>query len=98
VSYDPVWSPVGDTILFVTAASGNDEIYRIGSDGSGLQQLTQNEWEWDKHPSWSPDGQQIVFFSNRSGQDQIYIMAADGSNVHPISDGNGNDTYPVWIK
>ncbi|MEZ4635355.1 MAG: DPP IV N-terminal domain-containing protein [Caldilineaceae bacterium] len=98
VSYDPAWSPVGDSLLFVSAESGNDEIYRIQADGSGLQQLTQNDWEWDKHPSWSPDGQQIVFFSNRTGMNQLFVMNADGSNVRRISDDVSNDAYPVWIK
>lgn len=98
VSYDPAWSPVGDSVLFVSAESGNDEIYRIQADGNGLQQLTRNDWEWDKHPSWSPDGQQIVFFSNRTGKNQIFVMNADGSNVRRISDDVSNDAYPVWIK
>jgi Tol biopolymer transport system component len=99
IAYDPVWSPVGNTIAFVSPAPGNDEIFLINADGTGLTQLTSNEWEWDKHPSWSPDGSQIVFWSNRDTQrKQIWVMNADGSNLRNLSNNNFNDWDPVWVK
>ena len=113
VAYDPVWSPLGNPIAFVSPESGNDEIYTINRDGSELQQLTFNEWEWDKHPSWSPDGSQIVFWSNRESASnpgptnpndgnlrvkQIWMMNADGSNVRNLSNNPYNDWDPVWVK
>ena len=42
----------------------NDEIYLKPVHGLGFQRLTDNDWEFDKHPSWSPDSAQIVFCSN----------------------------------
>ncbi len=99
IVYDPVFSPTRDEIAFVATESGNDEIWRMRSDGSELVQLTRNEWEWDKHPSWSPDGQQIVFFSNRTGNSQLWIMNRDGSDQRILMDwGPYNDTNPVWVK
>ncbi len=99
ISYDPVWSPKGDPIAFVSAESGNDEIYLINADGSDLRQLTTNEWQWDKHPSWSSDGTQLVFWSNRETQrKQIWVMNADGANPHNISNNPYNDWDPVWVK
>ncbi len=98
-SYDPAWSPTGEWIAFVSANSGNDEIYRMTSDGSVVQQLTNNQWEWDKHPSWSPDGSQIVFFSNRGvGRPQIWIMNADGSGQKNLVASEFEDLYPVWTR
>ncbi|MCB0079573.1 MAG: PD40 domain-containing protein, partial [Caldilineaceae bacterium] len=98
MSYDPAWSPTGEWIAFVSANSGNDEIYRILPDGSVTEQLTHNEHVWDKHPSFSPDGQKIVFFSNRTGHNQLFIMNADGSDQHNISNNEYNDAYPVWTR
>jgi hypothetical protein len=98
-SYDPAWSPTGEWIAFVSSNSGNDEIYRITPDGSVVQQLTMNNWEWDKHPSWSPDGSQIVFFSNRDvGRTQIWIMNADGSGQRNLVASDYQDLYPVWTR
>jgi len=98
-SYDPAWSPTGEWIAFVSSNPGNDEIYRISPDGSIVQRLTNNTWEWDKHPTWSPDGQQIVFFSNRDvGRTQLWIMNADGSGQRNLLASEFNDLYPVWTR
>ncbi len=98
LAYDGAWSPTAEQIAFVSNDSQSDEIWVVNRDGSGLQQLTRNEWEWDKHPSWSPDGRQIVFWSNRSGTWQIWVMDADGSNLYSLSRTGFNDWDPVWIK
>ncbi len=98
-SYDPAWSPTGEWIAFVTSNPGNDEIYRMTPDGSIVERLTNNVWEWDKHPSWSPDGKQIVFFSNRDvGRTQLWIMNADGSGQRNLLASEYNDLYPVWTR
>ncbi|MFQ5610862.1 MAG: hypothetical protein ACE5H9_01870 [Anaerolineae bacterium] len=98
LAYDGAWSPAAERIAFVTNDSQNDEIWVVNRDGSGLRQLTQNDWAWDKHPSWSPDGRQIVFWSNRTGHGQIWVMDADGGNVYSLSRTEFNDWDPVWIK
>ncbi len=82
---------MGDTI--------NDDIYLKPIHGVGFQRLTDNHWEFDKHPSWSPDGRQIVFCSNReTGHSQIWVMNADGSNPRNLSNDPYNNWDPVWIK
>lgn len=104
-SYDPAWSPTTDLIAFVSTNSGNDEIYTVNSEGSVLNQLTMNQFEWDKHPTWSPDGGQIVFFSNReTGRRLLWIMEANGANQRNLSStmpNPGNDQFedwePIWV-
>ena len=99
MSYDPVWSPLGDRLAFVSTEGGNDDIYVIGVDGKDQRRLTLNQWEWDKHPSWSPDGSQIVFWSNQgSGRRQLWIMNADGSGRRTLLDSPYDDWDPVWVK
>jgi TolB protein len=99
MSYDPVWSPTGDTLAYISTESGNDDIYTIGVDGEGQKRLTFNQWEWDKHASWSPDGTQIVFWSNvGSGRRQLWIINADGTSRRMLLDSPYNDWDPVWIK
>jgi len=102
IVYEPAWSPVGNDIAFVATESGNDEIWVIHYDGTGVRQLTRNTWEWDKSPSWSPDGAQIVFHSNRTGNDQLWVMNADGSDQRLLMGWDNwtpyNDTDPVWVK
>jgi len=49
----PAWSPDGSKIAFFSDRDGDEEIYIINADGSGLQQLTDNDWV-DWAPAWSP--------------------------------------------
>jgi len=102
-AYLPAWSPDSVHIAYVSQEDGNDEIHVIDMRKEEAvvidARLTQNDWEWDKHPSWSPDGGQIVFWSNReSGHRQIWVMDADGSQQRNISNNPYNDWDPVWIK
>jgi hypothetical protein len=77
----------------------HDDIYLKPIHGVGFQRLTDNPWEFDKHPSWSPDNQQIVFCSNRvTGYSQIWVMNADGSDPRNLSNDPYNNWDPVWIK
>lgn len=97
--YDPAWSPDGQRVVFVSQVTGNDEIWMINGDGSDDEQLTYNDWQWDKFPTWSPDGSQIAFWSNRiAGYAQIWVMNADGSDQHNVSKSESDDWQPVWIR
>lgn len=99
VSYDPVWSPDGWHVAFVSEHTGSDDIWSMTADGQNLKQLTENDWEWEKHPSWSPDGQHIVYWSNKdTGRQQIWIMNADGTAQTNLSNNEFNDWNPIWIR
>lgn len=97
-SWDPVWSPAGDAIAFVSNEAGNDDVYVVAKDRWPPRQLTRNEWAGDKHPSWSPDGKQIVFESNRDGHHRLWTMNADGSNQRSLTDPVMSALAPVWVK
>src|SRR5687767_3392148 len=60
-------------IAFQSNRDGNNEIYVMNGDGSGLTNLTDNPAD-DFGPVWSPDGKKIIFSSNRDGNYDIYVM------------------------
>ena len=70
----PAFSPDGTRIAFVSNADGNQEIYLVNTDGTGLVRLTRDPGD-DYSPQFSRDGKQIIFSSNRDGRFAIY--AAD---------------------
>ena len=78
------WSPDGRRIAFANERDGNNEIYVISVDGTGLRNLTRNPAD-DGHPKWSPDGRTIGFVSNRGGNRDIYVMNTDGSGQRNLT-------------
>ena len=74
---DPTWSPNGRQIAFVSRRDGNDELYLMAPDGSGLRRLT-NDAGADVTPRWSPDGEWLAFRSNRVDSGDIYRKRSGG--------------------
>ena len=89
--WQPVWSPDGLTIAFVSDRDGDEEIYVIDRDGTNLRQLTVNSAK-DADPAWSPNGSQIAFASQRDSTDAVWIMDADGADPRRVISG----TRPAW--
>jgi Tol biopolymer transport system component len=87
--------PARGQIVFVSNRDGNDEVYRINADGTGLQNLTRNPAD-DSSPAWSPDGAQIAFVPYRDGNQEIYRMQADGSSQANLTCQPGDDKNPAW--
>lgn len=88
-------SPLHGKIVFYSARDGNNEIYKMKSDGSNQTRLTFNEAS-DTYPVWSPDGRQIAFHSDRDGNDEVYVMNADGSSQRNLTHHPGYDAFPDW--
>ena len=86
----------GGQMLFYTNRDGNQEIYRMNSDGSNQTRLT-NTPDSENGARWSPDGQQIIYGKRVSNTvRQIWLMNADGSNQRIISDGTGYHSEFGW--
>ena len=43
----------GNKIAFYSDRDGDDEIFVMNADGTGVQQLTDNDG-WNRFPAWSP--------------------------------------------
>jgi Tol biopolymer transport system component len=83
VKTDPMYSPDGLKIAFISTHDGDPEIFVMNADGTGLRKLTDNT-AVDAAPSWSPDGGKIVFTSDRGGSFELYRMNSDGSQQQLI--------------
>ena len=81
--HEPVWSPDGQQIAFVSMRDGDLNIYIMNKDGSNPTRLTQNK-EPSQSPRFFPDGERLLY---RSGS-ILYSMNKDGSNNQPIITAN----------
>ena len=90
------WSAKGNVIAFTSNRDGNQEIYVMDADGTGLRRLT-NATGSDANPAFSPKGDLIAFESNRDGTPEIYVMNADGlesPEAHGLPAGADADQRP----
>jgi TolB protein len=95
-SYLPAYSPDGTRIAFTLSVGGNQEIYVMNVDGSGMKRMT-NHPEIDTSPTWSPNGSQIAWVSGRSGTPQVYVMNADGTGQRKLTNESWADR-PTWSR
>src|SRR6185295_19555019 len=93
-SQNPVWSPDGSRIAFVSSRSGNQDIWVMNADGSELGNLSNNPAQ-DSQPSWAADGT-IAFVSDRDGNSEIYVMSSNGSSQTNLTHNPANDLRPDW--
>lgn len=102
----PRWSADGRKIVFQADRSGplwsllnldgDEELYSVDADGSGLQQLTNN-WNDDLAPVWSPDGQSIAFVHRDVfAGTALQRMRADGSDLRTLTTGLNLDRTAAW--
>ena len=85
----------GDRIAFSSDRDGDDEIYTMNPDGTGLTRVT-NVVGSDLQPAWSPDGSRIAFTSLRDGNTEIYVMNSDGSGETRLTINAFEDGSPAW--
>src|SRR5260370_18218880 len=75
MDYDAMFSADGKWIVFTSERNGSANIYRIHSDGSGLERLTDDDG-FDDQASLSPDDNQLALVSTHvSGTNNIWILA-----------------------
>lgn len=96
--YDPVYSPDGSKIAFVSNREGeNGGLYLMDAAGSNLVRLTKGK-DHDTAPIFSPDGKRIYFLRSRwfgkyspiarphyHDQD-IFSIGIDGSDLRAVTD------------
>ncbi|HYD14135.1 MAG TPA: amidohydrolase family protein [Allosphingosinicella sp.] len=79
----PRFSPDGRLIAFTSDRGGGDNIWVMNADGTGVRQITRENFRLLNAPTWSPDGQYIAarkhFTTQRSlGTGEIWLYHVSG--------------------
>ena len=102
----PVFSPDGRSILFVSDRSGNENLWVVNADGSDPRPLTTDRGDFHfDDPEWSPDGTYVLVRKNEAGSPNAgrtpwLIHASGGRGVELDDEARGlgfrwgpNDRY-----
>ncbi|MFW6257505.1 MAG: TolB family protein [Prolixibacteraceae bacterium] len=96
---EPVWTPDGKLIIYVSWEDEDPDIYSMKPDGNGKRKLTDTD-KRDENPVVTRDGKYILFTSKRNPamNAEIFVMTRDGKNQKPITNHYSSDIYPVEIN
>jgi Tol biopolymer transport system component len=88
MDFQPIWSPNGTEILFISdgGQSAGTDIYVMDTDGNVLRRLTDTPGITEADPDWKCG--KIVFTRNGT----IWIMDEDGLNQKQLTDPVGRGT------
>ncbi|MEO1130837.1 MAG: PDZ domain-containing protein, partial [Planctomycetota bacterium] len=92
---DPLWSPDGRWIAYLSDETGEYELYVTQSDGKGeTKQLTDNGDAYRYMLSWSPDSEKILF-GEKSGA--MYLVDVETQEqTHVATDPWAQMPSPSW--
>jgi Tol biopolymer transport system component len=78
----------GRYIIYQSTRGGRTDIWRVGPDGSKLQQLTTDGASYQPHGS--PDGLWVVYVSEKERERRVWRVNADGGEPLRLTDTASN--------
>jgi tricorn protease len=92
---DPVWSPDGQWIAYLSDRSGEYEIYVRRQDGSGEERRVTTDGDiWRFQPLWSPDGRMLAFGDRK--QRLRIVEVATGRMIDADHSDQNDITHYRW--
>ena len=94
--YNGSFSHDGEWVVFTSERFGSADIFRVRTDGLGLERLTDHP-AFDDQAALSPDGSRLAFVSTRErGSTDIHILDLASGKVRNLTDTPGGDFRPSW--
>ncbi len=95
---DVQWFPSGTELLFQASdASGFSQLYRIRTDGTSKQQITQNTGGLLNHVRLSPNGLYVLYTTPGASISIIYTLEISTGSVFEVRGGPlAKNYFPVW--
>ncbi len=94
LAYDPVWSPDGRQLGYVSIREDAADLYLVDIESREIQPLTASEGD-EGTMVWSPDGAQIAYSYDDGSGSNIWVMESTGVNPRQLT-ANNNSHNPRW--
>ena len=83
-------------VVFTSERHGSADIFRVRSDGMGLERLTDDA-AYDDQAALSPDGDLLAFVSTRdAGSTDVHILDLKTGRIRNLTHAPGGDFRPRW--
>jgi len=96
--FDPVFSPDGKKIAYVSEENGSEDIWIMNADGTNKMYLTSDKGK-ERDPAWSPDGKMIAYAHlpfEKGGNFDIWVINVDGTGARRLTTSSANEAAPSW--
>lgn len=94
----PFWEHHSNRITFCSKRAGNYSIFSVRPDGSGLEQLTGDEFDECWH-AWSPDGRYLAYDgTDADGNYDIYLRDTDSGETTRLTSHPRTEQAPVFVR
>jgi Tol biopolymer transport system component len=96
IDYNASFSADGEWVVFTSERHGSADIFRVRTDGMGLERLTDSA-AFDDQAALAPDGNSVAFVSSRdSGSTDIFVMDMKTRHIRNLTKSPGGDYRPSW--
>jgi len=91
---NPVWSPDGKRVVFVSDRSGEEELWLVERDGEGeWRRLTTDGAGFRMQPVWSPDGGHLAFSDKFM---KLNLLDVETGDLSVVDRGEYDDGWERW--
>lgn len=96
LDYNASFSFDGEWVVFTSERHGSADIFRVRTNGMGLERLTDSP-AFDDQAALSPDGNSLAFVSTRdTGSTDIYVLDLKTRHTRNLTNSPGGDYRPSW--
>ena len=91
IDTEPVFTPDGQSIYFVSDRGGSPQIYKVGVQGGPAQRVTFNG-NYNISPAISPDGQWLAYIGRVGGAFKLHVLELATGAVRVLSDASDDES------
>ena len=90
---NPLWSPDGKYVAFVSDRSGEEQIYLVPAEGGEARQLTRRGEGFLLPAVWSPDSRYLLYSDK---QMRLNLLEVTSGKLRVIDQGDYDDAWERW--
>jgi len=94
--FEADYHPGGDELAFVSARSGNPEVWLSDPQSENLRRLTSLGATAVSNLRWSPTGDRLAFNAVVDGQRRILVADPAGGTPRQVTTGHAQEVFASW--